>query len=86
MHEMSIALEVCRMAENQVGRDGLPAVVAVGLEIGDEAGVEIGNLEFCLDALLVAPPFLRARSVIARVPGDDLRLSYLEVDDARPHD
>lgn len=86
MHELSIALEVCRMAEDHVGRAALPQVREVGLEVGDDAGVEVDNLQFCLEALLSAPPFRAARPVIARRPGDVLRLDYLEVDDGRPDD
>ena len=85
MHEMSIALEVCRMAEERVGRDGLGGLVAVGLEVGDGAGVEVDNLTFCLETLLAEPPFAGARSVIARLPGDVLRVAYLEVEDGRPN-
>lgn len=81
VHEMSIALEVCRLAEEQVGPRGLASIVVVGLEVGDDAGVEIGNLEFCLEALLSRPPFGRARPVIERSRGDVLRLDYLEIDD-----
>lgn len=81
MHEMSIALEVCRLTEEQVGRRGLASVLVVGLEVGDDAGVEVGNLEFCLEALLSRPPFGRARPVIKRSRGDVLRLDYLEIDD-----
>lgn len=84
MHEMSIALEVCRMTEEQLGREQLADVVEVGLEVGDDAGVEIDNLEFCLEALLSAPPFAGPKLAIARRTGDVLRLSYLEVDDGRP--
>lgn len=85
MHEMSVALEVCRMAEAHVGRERLADVVEVGLDVGDDAGVEPGNLEFCLDALLVQPPFRRAKPVLTRRPGDVLRLSYLELDDGVPN-
>jgi len=81
MHEMSIALEVCRMAEERVGEP--ESLVAVGVEVGDDAGVEPENLSFCLEALLSAPPFGQARPVILRQPGDVLRLAYLEVDDGR---
>jgi hypothetical protein len=81
MHEMSIALEVCRLTEEQVGAAGLASVVVVALEVGDDAGVEIGNLEFCLEALLSRAPFGRARPVINRTRGDVLRLDYLEIDD-----
>lgn len=84
MHELSIALEVCRMAEDQVGWDRLPAITVVGLEVGDDAGVELDNLAFCLEALLERPPFGAASTDIRRCGGDVLRLSYLEVDDGRP--
>jgi Zn finger protein HypA/HybF involved in hydrogenase expression len=86
MHELSIALEVCRMAEERLQPEELPLLVSVGLEIGEEAGLEPTNLQFCLEALLAAPPFTGARPVITRLPGDALRMTYLEVDDGRPDD
>lgn len=86
MHELSVALEVCRMTEARVGAAGPGAVRAVGLEVGDDAGVEIGNLQFCLEALLAEPPFAGARALILRRSGDVLRLAYLEVDDGSPND
>jgi Zn finger protein HypA/HybF involved in hydrogenase expression len=86
MHELSIALEVCRMAEERLDPEELPRLVTVGLEVGNEAGLEPGNLEFCLEALLASPPFTGARPMITRLPGDALRLTYLEVDDGRPDD
>jgi Zn finger protein HypA/HybF involved in hydrogenase expression len=86
MHEMSVALEVCRLAEERLGREALGGVVAVGVEVGDDAGVEPESLAFCLEAVLATPPFRSARPVISRQPGDVLRLSYLEVDDGRPDD
>ena len=81
-----MALEVCRMAEERLGREALPRVVAVGVEVGDDAGIEPDNLTFCLEALLGAPPFGRAMPLISRLPGDVLRLAYLEVDDDGPDD
>jgi Zn finger protein HypA/HybF involved in hydrogenase expression len=86
MHELSIALEVCRMAEERLDPEELPLLVSVGLEIGEESGLEPANLQFCLEALLAAPPFTGARPVITRLPGDALRMTYLEVDDGRPDD
>jgi hypothetical protein len=84
VHELSIALEVIRIAENQVGRDALARVTEVAVEVGDDACVEVGSLEFCLEALLTSPPLGRARPVITRSAGDVLRVSYLELDDERP--
>ena len=81
MHEMSLALEVCRMAEERVGRDALPRVVAVGLEVGDRAGIVVDNFAFCLETLLAHPPFGEARPVIERSEGDVLRLAYLEIEE-----
>ncbi len=86
MHEMSVALEVCRMAEERLDGVLLGQLVSVGLEVGDDAGLEPENLSFCLEALLAQPPFAGAKPVIERVKGDVLRLSYLEVDDGRPGD
>jgi hydrogenase nickel incorporation protein HypA/HybF len=86
MHEMSVALDVCRIAEQQVGPGAVERVVAVGLEVGDDAGVEVSSLEFCLESLLATPPFGAARPVITRLPGDVLRVTYVEVDDGRPDD
>ena len=86
MHEMSIALGVCRIVEDRVGLDQLANVVEVGLEVGDDAGVEFDSLEFCLDVVLTSAPFKRAKAVINRVSGDVLRVTYLEVADVRPDD
>ena len=74
------------MAQERLEPEELPLLVSVGLEIGAEAGLEPGNLQFCLEALLAAPPFAGARPVITRLPGDTLRLAYLEVDDGCPDD
>ena len=86
VHELSVALEVCRLAEAQVGHAALARVIAVGVVVGDDAGVERENLAFCLEALLAAPPFAGAHPVLLPAPGDELRLDYLELDDGRPND
>jgi Zn finger protein HypA/HybF involved in hydrogenase expression len=84
MHEMSLALDVCRIAEDTVGQHCLPLITEVGLEVGERAGIEVANFEFCLSALFSAPPFGRAHAVIDHRAGDDLRVSYIEVDDDSP--
>ena len=86
MHEMSVALDICRIAEERAGEGGAGRVVAVGVEVGDDSGVEVSSLTFCLEALLTQPPFSKARPVIDRQPGDVLRVAYLEVDDGRSDD
>jgi Zn finger protein HypA/HybF involved in hydrogenase expression len=84
MHEMSIALEICRITEQQVGREALPRVREVGVVVGRGAGVEPDNLVFCLDALLEHPPFAGARTVLELTAGDDLSVHYLDMEDERP--
>jgi Zn finger protein HypA/HybF involved in hydrogenase expression len=86
MHEMSIAMEVCGIAEDHLGHDKLATVLVVGLEVGDEAGVEVDNLEFCLEVLLSEEPFGKARPAIERVVGNVLRVTHLEVEDESPDD
>jgi Zn finger protein HypA/HybF involved in hydrogenase expression len=80
MHEMSIALEVCRLAETRLG-PAADRLVVLGVTVGNDAGVEPENLAFCLEALLAEPPFQGAQPRILREPGDALLLSYLEVTD-----
>lgn len=86
MHELSLALEVCRIAGDVLEREGGVAVRSLGVEVGVEAGVELENFRFCLDALLTEPPFVGARAELQAVPGEALRLTYVEVDDGRPDD
>ena len=86
MHELSLALNVCRIVEEAVGPDQLGSVRQVGLEVGERSGVEVANLEFCLEAVLSTPPFSRARATVARTPGHDLRVTWLEVEDDGPPD
>ena len=84
MHELSLALEVCRIAGEVASREGAAAVRSLGVEVGDDAGIELENFRFCLDALLTEPPFVGARAELQMVPGEVLRLAYVEVDDVGP--
>jgi len=86
MHELSIAMEVCRIAEERLdGRDAAQ-VRTVAVEVGNDANIEVEALRFCLEAVLAAPPFAGALPTIISCPGSDLRLAYLEVDDGCPND
>ncbi len=81
MHEMSVALEICRIAEAQVGHDMLAHVREVGLEVGRQSGIEPDHLVFCLEALFERAPFAGARASLELTPGEELSVIYLEVDD-----
>jgi Zn finger protein HypA/HybF involved in hydrogenase expression len=85
VHELSVALEVCRMAEERLG-DAAPRLRAVALAVGAGSGLEPENLVFCLDALLGQPPFGAARTQLAVCESDVLRVDYFEVDDGHPDD
>lgn len=88
MHELSLANEICSIVEREVQRErgvgALGHVTLVAVEVGHEANVEPGSLQFCLDALLSTHPFGRGRSMIEMTSGDDLRVSWFEIDDEEP--
>ena len=81
MHEMSVAMEICAIAERAIGDRRPSCVTEVVIDVGDDAGVELQNLEFCLEALLTAPPFAQARAVVRREAGDVLRVASVEIDE-----
>lgn len=83
MHDLSLALEVCRQAEGILRTSNGCRVTALGVEVGAGAGVELENFRFCLETLLADPPFGGTRAELAPVEGDDLRLAWVEVDDGR---
>ncbi len=84
MHEMSIAMEVCRIAEDQVGLAMMARVREIGVVVGQRSGVEPESLRFCLEVLLDRPPFRGARLAFEFTSGDDLRVAYVDIDDADP--
>ena len=86
MHELSLALEICRLTEERLPSADLPRLLRLGVVVGDQSNVEADNLAFCLEALLGSPPFGRARPVITRVPGDDLSVNFFEVEDGGQDD
>lgn len=81
MHELSLALEVCRQVEAVMEREGAVAMRRLAIEIGADAGVEVENFRFCLETLLGAPPFGGGSADLIPVGGADLRLAWVEVDD-----
>lgn len=83
MHDLSLALEVCRRAEEVLVEAGGVSVRGLAVEVGEDAGVEIENFRFCLDALMRSPPFTGTRAELLPVGGSDLRIAWVEVDDGR---
>lgn len=80
MHELSLAIEIGRLAEEKLGAQ-VARCVAVGVDVGTESGVEPSALEFCLEAVLSHPPWKSAKAVLSRPPGDIFQVSWFEVED-----
>jgi Zn finger protein HypA/HybF involved in hydrogenase expression len=80
MHELSLAIEIGRLAEEKLGPD-VSRCRAVGVEVGTESGIEPSALEFCLEAVFSHPPFCGVRPVLERPPGDIFQVTWFEVED-----
>ncbi|MBW7932523.1 MAG: hypothetical protein H3C62_02690 [Gemmatimonadaceae bacterium] len=80
VHELSLAVEIGRLAEARLGAS-VPRCVAVGVDVGVDSGVEPSALAFCLEAVLSDPPWTGARPVLNRADGDVLQVAWLEIED-----
>jgi len=69
MHEMSLAEGVLQTIEDAARRDHFGQVVAVWLEIGALAAVDVEALAFCFDAVTRGTVAQGARLEIISVPG-----------------
>jgi len=69
MHEMSIAEGVLGIVEDTARREGISAVRAVRLEIGQLAAVEIPALRFCFESVVRGSVADGARLEIEETPG-----------------
>jgi hydrogenase nickel incorporation protein HypA/HybF len=82
MHEMSIAESIVQSAAAEARQRPGMRVRAVGLRIGEYAGVDRGSLEFCFEALVKGTELEGAHLEIDTPKGSsDLDLLYLEVDE-----
>ena len=50
-------MEICRIAGERLAGADPRQLIAVGLDLGDDSGLEPENLRFCLETLLAQPPF-----------------------------
>jgi hydrogenase nickel incorporation protein HypA/HybF len=69
MHEMSIAESVLAIVEETARREGIHAVRAVRLEIGQLAAVETRSLRFCFESVVRGSVAEGARLEIDETPG-----------------
>jgi Zn finger protein HypA/HybF involved in hydrogenase expression len=80
VHELSLAIEIGRLAEEKLGAS-VGRCVTVGVEVGADSGVEPSALEFCLEVVLSHPPWTGARPAITRPDGDAFQVTYFEIED-----
>jgi hydrogenase nickel incorporation protein HypA/HybF len=69
MHEMSLAESILAIVEDAARRQGFSRVKELRLEIGALAGVEVGALTFCLDAVLKNSLAEGAKVELETLPG-----------------
>ncbi len=69
MHELSVAMEILSIVEQEAQKHGAATVKSVSLDVGDLSGVETGTLAFCFEAIRGEKDLTRrADLVIRRVP------------------
>jgi hydrogenase nickel incorporation protein HypA/HybF len=81
MHELGIAMSIADAASEEALRYPGTRVCAVHLRLGDLAGVVREALQFSWDASCAGTPLAGARLVIENVPGKDMEVSALEIED-----
>lgn len=69
MHEMSLAEGILQLVEEAAQREGFGRVMAVWLEIGELAGVEVEAMKFCFDVVVKGSLADGARLEIVATPG-----------------
>ncbi len=69
MHELSIALGIVRIAENETKKAKARTVTLIELEIGELAGIEFESLDFVWPAAVKDTVLERAERKIDKVKG-----------------
>jgi Zn finger protein HypA/HybF involved in hydrogenase expression len=80
VHELSLAIEIGRLAEERLGAS-VARCKTVGVEVGSDSGVEPSALEFCLEAVFSHPPWAGAKPAITRPDSDVFQVTYFEIED-----
>ncbi len=68
MHEAALAENILNIALNTAAENGAKKISAVGLKLGDMAGVEVEALNFSFDIMKKNTPAENAALKINRVP------------------
>ena len=81
MHEMGIASSILEAVEKDMLRYPGHRAEKVGVRIGDFAGVDGESLRFCFDVIVKGTPAEPLELTIEASAGDELDLSWIEIDD-----
>jgi hydrogenase nickel incorporation protein HypA/HybF len=80
MHELSIALNIIEIAEQELARRGGDRVRAVHLQIGPLAGVAKEALVFSFGLACESTPLEGSRLIIEDVDGQGLEIVQMEIE------
>ena len=81
MHELGLAQSIVDIVRANVPAGRAAGVREVRLRVGETAGVLVESLEFCFGVAVVGTPYASAVLVVDRVPGHDLQVVSVELDD-----
>jgi Zn finger protein HypA/HybF involved in hydrogenase expression len=81
MHEMGIASSILEAVRKELLLYPRYRAAKVQVRIGEFAGVDQNSLQFCFDSIVKDSSFAPLELGIESVFGDDLDLSYIEMDD-----
>ena len=70
MHELSIALSIVELAEEEARKANASSISRIEVEIGTMAGVELEALKFCWDSAIRGTMANQAELVIHPVKGE----------------
>jgi len=79
MHELSIAMSILEIAEEEAGKHQGEAVAAIHIRIGNMAGVVPQALLSAFELAREQTAFERCSLVVEEVPGTELQLAALEL-------
>ncbi len=69
MHELSVALGIVRIAEEELSKSSAQSIELIELEIGELAGIELDSLEYVWEAAVRGTVLENAEKKIYRIGG-----------------
>ena len=69
MHELSVAMGIVRIAEEELAKSSANSIELIEIEIGDLAGIEMDSLEYVWKAAVKGTALEKAERKIHRIGG-----------------